>query len=314
MQDLLFSANLVLPTFVIMGLGYLAKRVKLVNQGFLNSADKLSFRMFMFIILFYNIYSTDLGTAFNGKLVIFSVVSVLVIDLFVFSLVPVFEKNNGRRGVLIQAMTRGNFILFGIQICQAAYGAEGAAAVSVLCVFFAPLINFFAVLALSLFNNEEGRMDVKKTLRSIATNPFILGALAGLIVNLSGLRFPYFFEKALGDVAKMGTTFAVFLLGAEFEMRSMQANAKAIAAASFVKLLLAPAAVLTTAYFMGFRDMDFCILIAAFASPVAVNSYVMAKLMHCDHDLAGQILVSTVIFCSFTMFLFLFIAKRLSIM
>ena len=73
--------------------------------------------------------------------------------------------------------------------------------------------------------------------------------------------------------------------------------------------MLVPAVLLTIAYFLGFRGAEFSALMIAFGSPCAVSSYTMAAQMGGDEDLAGQLVMSTTVLCSVTMFLMIFCFK-----
>lgn len=313
MENLIFSVNIVFPLFLLMAAGIILKKSKLITDGFLEGADKLVFRFFLPSILFYSMYSADLRSLLNIKLIIFTVCAMVAMNAAAFGIVILMKNNNGRRGALLQAMTRSNFLLFGIPICQAVYGTVGTAAVSVVAAVFIPISNFFAVLALSCFN-DEGRASVKGLLHDLATNPFIISTILAVIINLLKIHFPYIVVKALQDTAGMATPFALIVLGAEIELKSLKSNLRAIVGGTAMKLVIFPGLILTAAYFYGFRGLEFCILLSAFCAPVAVSSYVMAKSMHCDYELAGQLVVSTSLMSVVTIFVFVFLSKSFGIL
>ena len=49
---------------------------------------------------------------------------------------------------------------------------------------------------------------------SVLRNPFVISAAIGILLNLAGLRLPYFIEKAVGDLSQSATPIALLLLGA----------------------------------------------------------------------------------------------------
>ena len=75
-----------------------------------------------------------------------------------------------------------------------------------------------------------------------------------------------------------------------------------------------PAILLTIAYFIGFNSSThFAILIALFATPIAVSSVPMTAQMHQDEELAGQIVVWTSTISAFSLFLIIFICSQIGI-
>ena len=52
MENFLLALNVVLPIFLTMTLGFLLKKVKMVDENSLNTMNKLVFRVFMSTLLF----------------------------------------------------------------------------------------------------------------------------------------------------------------------------------------------------------------------------------------------------------------------
>ena len=102
MENFLLSLNVVLPLFLEMALGYAIRCFRLVDEPTLRKMNNVVFRVFLPILLFYNVISTDIGTAFNGPLMLTAVLFVLGEFALCMALVPLLEKENSRRGVLIQ--------------------------------------------------------------------------------------------------------------------------------------------------------------------------------------------------------------------
>ena len=69
MENLIISLNVVLPLFFSIALGYALKRLGMYDAVTLKSINKLVFKVFLPLYLFYSIYSTDLSVAFNPKVI-----------------------------------------------------------------------------------------------------------------------------------------------------------------------------------------------------------------------------------------------------
>ena len=81
-----------------------------------------------------------------------------------------------------------------------------------------------------------------------------------------------------------------------------------------LRLVITPLIFLVIAYFLGFNSAtQFAILIALFATPIAVSSAPMAAQMGQDEELAGQIVVWTSALSAFSLFIIIFICAQIGI-
>ena len=69
--------------------------------------------------------------------------------------VPLLVKENSRRGVIVQALYRGNCVLFAVPLAENVFGAEGASLASMVLAFIIPIYNVMAVLILEYFRGGK---------------------------------------------------------------------------------------------------------------------------------------------------------------
>ncbi|MBQ3126757.1 MAG: AEC family transporter [Clostridia bacterium] len=79
--------------------------------------------------------------------------------------------------------------------------------------------------------------------------------------------------------------------------------------ASLIKTIALPIVFLTIGILLGFRGIELSVILILFGAPAAVSSYIMAKNMKSDHELAGQILLWTTLLCLITFFSGVFFLK-----
>ena len=82
MENFLLALNVVLPIFFIMTLGFLLKKIKMVDEHSLSIMNKLVFRVFMSTLLFLNVYNIgDLSALSmdNLKLLGYAFIIILVV-------------------------------------------------------------------------------------------------------------------------------------------------------------------------------------------------------------------------------------------
>ena len=78
MDNLIIALNVVAPLFLSMSLGYVLRHRGVFSDETLSQLNTSVFKLFLPLMLFYNIYNTDLKTAFDLRLIIFSVCAIAV--------------------------------------------------------------------------------------------------------------------------------------------------------------------------------------------------------------------------------------------
>ena len=150
MENMVISLNAVLPLFLIIALGCAAKQLHILSDDAARQANGLCFKLFMAPLLFYNVYSTDLASAYSWKLLVFCVVGTLAEFAFGLLLIPHIEPSRPAQGVMLQAFCRPNIVLLGLPLSTALFGPENIGHIAFMLAVLVPLINILAVLALEL--------------------------------------------------------------------------------------------------------------------------------------------------------------------
>ncbi len=310
MNNFLFSLNVVAPLFVLMGGGYMARKMHFVSEEFLAQLNRFVFRFCLPLMLFEDIYSSYNGDFSNTKLIFSSVAGILIIILLSFCLVPLFIKRKGQRGSMIQAIYRSNFLIYGLPLATGMYGDQAVATISMLMGIMIPIYNVAAVIILSIFS-ETGihQVTFRSVCKDIVTNPLILGCFFGLLAGITGLRIPLFIDQPLSQLADAAAPLALFVMGGEFKFRDLKNNLGKVIAATALRLVVVPVLALLIFVRMGFRGVDLCVLISIFATPAAMASYIMARQMGNDGELSGQIVVLTTACSCVTIFFIVFFLR-----
>lgn len=308
MENLIVSVNVVLPLFISISLGYFLSRIKLFDDHSLLVLNNVVFRVFLPILLFMNIYNTDIGTAINVKLLAFAVVAITVLFLIGLIVVPLIEKDPKRRGVLMQAVFRSNFVFFGIPITLSLAGEQGLGSIAVLVAVVVPMFNILAVVSLQMY--VSGKINIKKALIGVCKNPLIIGSTLGIIALLLKIPFPSVVLNTANDISKMATPLALILLGGTFKFSSVRKGLLPLTYGVLFKLIITPLIFVPLSILMGFRGTELVGLMVLFAAPMAVSSFTMSQQMGSDGDLASQMVVFTSGFSIITVFLWVFALKQ----
>lgn len=311
MENLILSFNIVLPLFLCIALGYFLRRIKLLRDDTVQALNKLTFKVFLPVYLFNNVYSTNLSQAWNGKLVLFSVTGVVGLFLLLLLIIPLLEKDPKKRGVMIQGIFRSNFALFGLPLAISLCGEEKAGPTALLVALVVPVYNILAVLALEIYRG--GKPNFVKILKGIITNPLIIASLIGVVLNVLPFSLPEPVVKACSDIGKVATPLSLVALGGSFVLSEVRKNLRQILIVLGGKLILSPLLLVSIAVILGFRNETLVPVMIMFGAPIAVSSYPMAQQMDGDGELAGQLVVLSSGLCILTIFLWIFALKQLSL-
>ena len=340
MESFVFAANSVLPLVALILVGQLLKKVGFLNDNFLVIGNKLVFKVLLPALLFYNVYNIDNISQINWAFVLYGSCSIVVIFAIAMVVTPIFVKDKGQCGVIIQALFRSNFALIGVPLALSLFGQQGAAEASVLSAFTIPVFNILAVLTLSVYHKEMPEVGeksttspLKKVIVGIVTNPLILSVVAGLVVLLIRALFVElgwsfrlasfklfgqdvtFVYKALQYVANTATPISLIVLGGRFKVSAVKRLWKPIVITTVLRCAVIPTVGLTLAYLLmpSLQGQHFAAYIALFGTPTAVSSAIMAKEMGGDGELADQLVVWTTIISAFTIFLEIVVLKSVGI-
>ena len=311
-DNFIVAVSAVVPMFCLMAIGAFVKFQRWLTDEELNHMNRMVFRVFFCCMLFYSIYTTELATSFRPKLMLFGACGVLIIFALLMIFIPRIEPDNRRRGVMVQAIFRSNFVIMGVPIVANIFGDANIAVSTMMIAIIVPMYNILAVFALETFRN--GKFLLVPIIKDIFKNPMILGGLAGATLLILGVEVPQPVLKPIGQISAATTPVALIILGASCKLGSTHEHRKQLIGAVLGRLILVPAVMLTVAaYVFDFRGVEFVTLIAIFASPCAVVSFAMAQQMGGDADLAGNCVVFTSALSCFTIFCWILLFKTLGI-
>lgn len=312
MDIILLGLNVVIPLFLVMLVGYIARQIGLINEANVGATNRLLFWIFLPSILFVSVYETDIAKAFNPALILYSVIGTSLIFLLGMIFVPRFEKVRERCGVILQALIRGNEVYFGFPVLASLIGSEYLGPMSIVIVFAVISFNTYSIIALEYFRGEK--VDTKKLVRNVITNPMIIATVAATVLAITGINIPTMIMGGISLISQVATPFALFLLGASFNFISTKKYISEVLWVSLLRLIIIPGLVILSTRLMGFPSTDIVILFVTFGVPTAVAGYSLAREMNADYELASQFVVFTSGFSIFSIFIWTIILQLTGIL
>jgi len=321
LKNFIDSINIVLPIFLLIVLGFVLKKLKFGSEKFYEDAEKFVFNVALPVQLFLNVaFDSTLDGGSYGKLIIFCVIAVTAAFVLALIFVPLIIRDNAVRGSVIQNCFRSNFAILGIPLAGNIAGDTGKMLISILMPFVIIMYNVYTVIEMNIFAPSELKKTPKQLLTSILkstfTNPLIIAVVLALPMLFTGWRPSAnfaFIEKTLDYVSDTTQALVLISLGAGFSFASLKGKIKYSLPTSFYKLVVLPViAVVVARLGFGFSGVELALIFILFGTPSAVSSYIMAKNLKADADVASQILMITTMFSTITLFLGIFALKSLN--
>ena len=313
MENLIFSLNATIPIFLMMVLGVFFRKTGLLKENMINGLNQFVFKATLPVLLFGDLAKQDFAEAWNGKFVAFCFVVTLV-SISLVALMSMALKDKSQRGEFIQGAYRSSAAILGIAFITNIYGNSGMAPLMI--IGSVPLYNIMAVVVLSFTKPGQNGMSpelIKKTLKGIATNPIILGILAGAMWSVLRLPMPTILTKTVSSLGGLTTPLGLMAMGAAFNWSEAKSGMGPAFVASFMKLIGLCTLFLPVAVLLGFREAELIAILVMLGSSTTVSSYVMARNMGHKGVLSASIVAITTLGSAFTLTFWLYVLKTLAL-
>lgn len=313
LENFIYSINVTIPIFLVMVLGYFLRRRGMLNENFVNVANKFNFDVTLPFMVFRDIAAVDIRSVFDLKYVLFCAIASSVCFWVVWGLAKLFIKDKSLIGAFVQASFRSSAAVMGLAFISNLYGPSAMGPLMIIGAV--PLYNIYSVLVLTFEAEDDGTGrdtgKLKEACVNILKNPIIISIVLGLIVSLCKLDFSVLVDNTIDNVAKMATPLALITLGAGFEGREALAKMKPTLWAAFIKLIGQAAIFIPIAIALGFTGEKLIAIMVMLAAPATPSCYIMAKNMKNDGALTASIIVTTTLLAAFTLTGWIFILRSM---
>ena len=293
LNSLSFTANIVAPIFFIVFLGYLLKRVRVIDENFINTASRLVFVITLPALVFMSISRTDFHAVFNPEQLGFVLFGTLLSFIALWAIAKRWIRKPEDLGVFIQGAFRSNYGIIGLAVSYNLFSDSGLAQASLLLALVIPLFNVLSILALSIPAQRSGSSSLTSTVMEVLKNPLIIAVCVALPFSYFGFQLPEVAQKTGRYFANLTLPLALLAIGGSLNLQSLRNTSAQATWATLSKLVILPVALTMMAWLYGFRGQDLTMLMVLFGCPTAAASFVMAKGMGGNAELAANIILMT---------------------
>ena len=224
-DSLILAMQVVFPLCVLLVVGYVLKRWLKLADVTTKQLNQMVFKLFLPALLFKNIYTSDLSSDFDIRVVIFAICAILLMYTGLCFAIPKIESDSRKCSVMIQGIYRSNYVLYGIPVTAAIFDENHLGMASVLAAIIIPMINILAVLLFELFR-DNGKMNWGHAGKGVLKNPLVIASVLGLIFVFLRIPVPELAMESVSTLGSIATPLALIALGADFHFSSVKTYRK----------------------------------------------------------------------------------------
>lgn len=273
----------VLPVFLVIAAGYLAAWRGVMAPEHVDGLMRFGQGIAIPILLFRALSRLDLARGFDPAfLAAFYLGATAGFLVGMFGARLIFGRPWEDAVAIGFVGLFSNSLMLGLAITERAYGSAALAANFVIISVHSPFCYALGITAMEIVRSRQGgagaRMILPKILRAMLSNALIVGILAGLAVNLSGLAMPEPVGAGLDLVASAGIPAALFGLGGILLRYRPEGDLRTILFITAVSLVLHPVVTWSLGQAFGLSDGALRSAVVTAAMAPGVNAYLFADM------------------------------------
>jgi predicted permease len=288
------------PVFILIMIGWGVRLSGVISAEGFGWVNRFGYFVLYPAFLFNLSSNADLGAGEAGKFILGLMLGFAVMFAIALAMKPIFFRHEGPAFTsVLQGSVRWN----GFVLLAAAPALYGPAGPHLIAIAFGPLVlavNFFCVLVLARWG-ANGANSSRAIIDQILANPLILGCGAGLAAQLFHLHAAGPVATVVNLLGAAAMPVAIVCVGSSLDFRAVRAARVKVAAASFCKLIIAPAVMYAAALLIGAPPAAAAVAAGVGSTPTAAAGYTLAREMGGDAQLMAAIITATTLLSFFTM-------------
>jgi malonate transporter and related proteins len=299
-DDLQALIDVILPVFLVIGAGFLARRGGLLSDAAIDGLMSFAQGIAVPCLLFKGVAQLDFARDVAlGPFMAFYVGAFACFAAGGLGARFIFGRPGPDCVAIGFACLFSNTLLLGLAITERAYGAGALTTNYALIALHSPLMYAFGITAMEVVKSHGKGLALSGLLRQIGgglvTNPLIIGIAAGFAVNLLSIPLPGAAWDAVSLLGSAGLPAALFGLGGVLARYRPDGDLRIVAMVSGLSLIVHPAITWllgTGTYALGVNELRSATLTGAM--PPGINAYLFANMYGVGKKVAAtSILVAT---------------------
>ena len=297
------SYNVILPIFLLIGLGYiLQKRIGFDGR----TLTRLNFWVFVPAFLFRGILKSQLSGDQLARIVAHFALLFASQFALTWFLAPLFGAGDRLRRAMTASVLFYNSGNYGVPAARLAFGGLGES-VQAFIIMMQNISNFTIGLALHAGGREGSNW--KKTLKAIFHLPMIYTLILAWIFRITQWPLPQPVEESVKWLAQGLVPIALITLGAQMATLKSHRLGVPLFATLFLRLCVGPLLGLAFVLLLGFKGDLAQALVVSTSFPTAVNSALLAMEYDNEPDFAASVVFYSTLVSAVTVSVVIYLVK-----
>lgn len=289
--------QVIMPVFLVLGFGYVAVWRNLFSDAGVDGLMRFTQNFAIPCLLFHAISTLDLGQQFDWRLLLsFYTGATAGFAAGLFGARYLFARPWEDCVAIGFVGLFSNSLLLGLPIMERAYGPGALEPNYAIIAMHSPFCYGLGITAMEIVRNRgRGKLGTTlSVLKTMFSNPLVIGITLGAIVNLSGITLPGTLRDAIDLMSRAALPAALFGLGGVLVRYRPEGDLKTILYAVSISLVLHPAIVWGMGTALSLSQGQFRSAVVTAAMAPGVNTYVFANMYGAARRVAASsVLIGT---------------------
>jgi malate permease and related proteins len=275
--------NVVLPVFIVAGLGYvIEKRLRLPIAPF----NQLVLYVLMPALVFTSLLAIDFRTEEPAKIALFTVLLAVAMLAVAAAIARVASLDRVTSSALMLTAALPNLGNYGLSVVLLAYGQEGLATGIVLLA-----VQSLYGIPLGIFLASSGSASWSRSLVEVFRQPMIYAVAAALLFNIARIPVPGFVSSALTLPSQAAIPLMLLVLGMHFAGSTGIEQRGLVSVAVVTRLVIGTLVGWGLVLALGIEGVAREVMIVGAAMPTAVFTILTATQYNARPRFVGDVVV-----------------------
>ena len=284
--------NTILSIVLMIGLGYVLKRIDFLSEKDIDPFNKIVMYILMPCMIFHAIYTADLNSISNmGILPLIILGSSLATGAVSFIILKQFKLDDKTLWSVLVTVMIANTAFMGYPVNLGIYGQDGF-----LRAIFCDIATLSTFLLLSFVLILKFGGTVKTAVKKIAFFPPLWAVILGLILNFINVPIGPVLDNTVNYLGQGAIPLIMVTLGLSIDFSALKRSRAMIAFTSIMKLAFFPFIAFLLATYLGLVNLEHTVSVIEAAMPSGMMSLLLAITYKLDYEMTSDcILINTVI-------------------
>lgn len=306
LQNFLIVSQQVLVLCCLMALGFICNKIHWLDAKAVKSITNIVL-FFVTPCVIIDSFSRDVDPSLISGLIVAAVIAFFTFGFSIaFAHLCIKDKDKDIERVYRYASIFGNCGFMALPLEHAVLGDIGTFYGTAFIAIFNLIVWTYGVW---LMSGDKANIKAK----ALLTNPGLIGTVIGILLLVTGFRFPSVISTTIGYMADLNTPLPMIVIGyylGNLSVKKIVSNKKQYLIA-FYRLLLIPGVMLVIMHFAKVDPVVMVVSTIAASAPTAANTAMFATLYDKDAELGAQLMSVTTLLSLITLPLLVALAQTL---